>query len=63
MSGEPVHVVADQMTADLNAAVVAVGRLATAMDFGSGIIEVAPDLVVQAGLIILEHEQIVAAAV
>ncbi len=35
----------------------------TAVDFGGGIIKVTPDLVVQAGLIVLERQQVVAAAV
>ena len=39
------------------------GRLETAVDFGGRIIEVAPDLVVQAGLVALERQQVVAAAV
>ena len=51
------------MAADLDAAMVAVDRLEPAVDFGLGVIEVAPDLVVQAGLVVLECQQVVAAAV
>ncbi len=54
---------ADPVAADLDAAMVAIGCLETAMDFGPGIIEVAADFVVQAGLVVLERQQIVAATI
>ena len=54
---EPVHVVAHQVTTDFNAAVITVGCLEAAVDRGGLVVEVAPDLVVQAGLVVLGREQ------
>ena len=62
IGGRKAHVVADEVAADLDAAVVAIGRLEVAVDRG-GVVEIAPDLVVQAGLVVLDGEQVVAAAV
>jgi len=55
--GEPVDLVADHVAADLDAAMVAIGRLEVAVVFGGGVVEIAPDLVVQTGLVVLEREQ------
>jgi len=55
--------VADHVAADLNAAMVAVGRLEVAVVFGGGVVEIAPDLVVQTGLVVLEREQVVTATI
>ncbi len=59
--GEPVHVVAGPVAADLDAAVIAAAGVGAAVDHGSWIVQAAPALVVQALLVVLECEQAVAA--
>jgi len=61
--GQPGHVVADAMAAHRDAAMVAVGRLEGAVEGGRRVVQVAPDLVVQAGLVVLDDQQVVAAPV
>lgn len=60
---QPVHVVADHMAAKLNASVAAVCGLKPVMDQGGFVVEVAPDLVVRAGLIALGGQKVIAATV
>lgn len=50
--GQPVHVVADPVAANLDTAVIAVCCLEAAMDQGDLVVEVAPDLVVEVGLVV-----------
>ena len=54
--------VADPVAAELDAAVLAIGGLEAAVDRGVRVVEGARDLVVQARLVGLEREQIVAAS-
>ena len=51
------------MATGLDAAVVGVGCFEAAVDDGGRVVEIAPDLVMQAGLVVLDREQVVAAAV
>ena len=60
---QPSHVMADGMATHHDAAVITVGCLEAAVNDGGGIVEVAPDFVVQAGLVILDGEQVVAATI
>ncbi len=54
---------ADRTAAHDDATMRAIRGLEAAIGDGVGIVEVAPDLTVQAGLVVLDREQIVAAAV
>jgi len=61
--GKPVDVVADDVAADFDAAVVAVDGLDGFQFFGRGVIEIAFDTVVQRGLVFRDCKQVIGAAV
>src|SRR5690348_4176599 len=63
VGGEPVHVVADPVAAGLDAAVPAIDGLTFAVQRGAWVVEQALDLAVQAGLVVLYREQVIAAPV
>jgi hypothetical protein len=60
-ASEPVEGAAEHVAADFDATVVAVGSLAGFSLFGQGVIEIAFDVVVQGGLVVLHGEQVVGA--
>ena len=54
--------VADDMAADFDTAVVAVGGLGGLEFLGRGVVEIAFDVVVQSGLVVFDGEEVVGAA-
>ena len=61
--GKPVDLVADDMAAVFDAAVVGIGGLEGLQFVGRGVVEIAFDVVMQSGLVVLDGEQVVGASI